>query len=127
MEILEWIRFCLSMVFLIVIFLIEVFGVYRFRFVLNRMQIAATGDTLGLCLSLIGLMIANGLNGTTAKMLLVLMFFWLASPVCSHVLSRMEYSTDEHLTDNLRFVTLEEVEQELKQELKEQEEKDDHI
>lgn len=126
MEILEWIRFILSLSFLIggvVIFLVEIFGMYRFRFVLNRMQIAATGDTLGLGLCLIGLMIANGANAASAKMFLVLLFFWIASPVSSHVLSRMEYTTDEHVEEHLRIVTLEEVEREMKEE----EDGDEHI
>ncbi|MDE6904733.1 MAG: monovalent cation/H(+) antiporter subunit G [Lachnospiraceae bacterium] len=126
MEILEWIRFILAAAFLlggIVIFLVEIFGMYRFRFVLNRMQIAATGDTLGLGLCLIGLMVANGANPATAKMLLVLLFFWIASPVSSHVLSRMEYTTDEKITDHLRILTLEEAEREIK----EQEDRDEHI
>ena len=96
---------------------------YRFRFVLNRMQIAATGDTLGLGLCLIGLMIANGANAASAKMFLVLLFFWIASPVSSHVLSRMEYTTDEHVEEHLRIVTLEEVEREMKEE----EDGDEHI
>ncbi len=119
MEILEWIRFIFAAVFLlggVVIFLVEIFGMYRFRFVLNRMQIAATGDTLGLGLCLIGLMIANGANLVTAKMLLVLLFFWIASPVSSHVLSRMEYTTDEQVTDHLRILTLEEAEKEIRDE-----------
>ena len=126
MEILEWIRLILSLSFLIggvVIFLVEIFGMYRFRFVLNRMQIAATGDTLGLGLCLIGLMIANGANAASAKMFLVLLFFWIASPVSSHVLSRMEYTTDEHVEEHLRIVTLEEVEREMKEE----EDGDEHI
>lgn len=126
MEILEWIRLILSLSFLIggvVIFLVEIFGMYRFRFVLNRMQIAATGDTLGLGLCLIGLMIANGANAASAKMFLVLLFFWIASPVSSHVLSRMEYTTDEHIEEHLRIVTLEEVEREMKEE----EDGDEHI
>lgn len=126
MEILEWIRLILSLSFLIggvVIFLVEIFGMYRFRFVLNRMQIAATGDTLGLGLCLIGLMIANGANAASAKMFLVLLFFWIASPVSSHVLSRMEYTTDEHIEEHLRIVTLEEVEREMREE----EDGDEHI
>lgn len=125
MEILEWVRFVVSLAFLIggvAIFLVEIFGMYRFRFVLNRMQIAATGDTLGLGLCLIGLMIANGANAATAKMFLVLLFFWIASPVSSHVLSRMEFTTDEHVEEHLRIVTLEEVEKEMREEGK-----DEHI
>ena len=32
----------------VVIFLIEVYGVFRLKYVLNRMHAAALGDTLGL-------------------------------------------------------------------------------
>ncbi len=55
-------------------------------------------------------------NLVTAKMLLVLLFFWIASPVSSHVLSRMEYTTDEQVTDHLRILTLEEAEKEIRDE-----------
>lgn len=112
MAVIEWIRFFLAVFFILfgmAIFFLELFGVYRFRFVLNRMQIAATGDTLGIGLCLVGLMIANGWNAATAKMALVVVFLWCASPVSSHVIARLEYTTDETLFDNCRMVTLEEV------------------
>lgn len=115
MEIIEWIRFFLVLFFILsgmAIFFLEIFGVYRFHFVLNRMQIAATGDTLGIGLCLVGLMIANGWNASTAKMALVIVFLWCASPVSSHVISRLEYTTDETLLDNCRMVTLEELDEE---------------
>lgn len=115
MAILEWIRFVCVVVLLLAgvsIFLLELFGVFRFRFVLNRMQAAATGDTLGIGLCMLGLILANGVNFTSAKMLLVIVFLWFASPVSSHVIARLEYTTDETLTDHCRIVTPEELTEE---------------
>lgn len=111
----EWIRFGLTLCFLVAglsIFLIELFGVFRFRFVLNRMQAAATGDTLGISLCLVGLMIANGFNFTSAKLVLVVVFLWFASPVSSHMISRLEYITDEDLEKYCDVVELEELHRE---------------
>ena len=125
--IMEWIRFLVVIFFILFgvsIFFLEIFGVYRFKFVLNRMQIAATGDTLGIGLCLVGLMAANGFNWATAKMALVIVFLWCASPVSSHMIARMECATDETLFENCREVTLEELEQEAE---KEGEDKDDGI
>ncbi|MBO5303372.1 MAG: monovalent cation/H(+) antiporter subunit G [Lachnospiraceae bacterium] len=115
MAALEWIRFGLVVFFVlfgVTIFFLEIFGVYRFKFVLNRMQVAATGDTLGIGSCLVGLMIANGWNAASAKMAFVIVFLWLASPVSSHVIARLEYTTDDELLDNCRMVTVEEAEAE---------------
>ena len=109
MEIIEWIRFFLVVGFLIMgmsIFFLEIFGVYRFRYVLNRMQIAATGDTLGIGLCLVGLMIANGFNATTAKLALVVVFLWCASPVSSHVIASLQMSTDKRILDHCRIMII---------------------
>ncbi len=101
------------LVFGMSIFFLEIFGVYRFKFVLNRMQIAATGDTLGIGLCLIGLMVANGWDATTAKLALVIVFLWCASPVSSHMIARLEYTTDQTLLENCRMVSMEEAEKEV--------------
>ena len=61
------------------------------------MHAAAMGDTLGIGSCLIGLMIFSGLNFTTLKMFFVIVFLWFASPVSSHVLSRLEAATNEEL------------------------------
>ncbi len=95
---LEWIRFLLGTSFLvcgIIIFAIELFGVFKFRYVLNRMHAAAMGDTFGIALSMVGLIILCGLNFTSIKMLLVVVFLWFASPVASHMLARFEVTTNE--------------------------------
>lgn len=101
MNAVEWIRLLVGSVFLVigmVIFFTELFGVFHFKYVLNRMHAAAMGDTLGISSCLIGLMIFSGLNFTTLKMFLIIVFLWFASPVSSHVLSRLEAATNEHLS-----------------------------
>lgn len=100
MNAVEWIRFIVGSIFLVigmVILFTEVFGVFHFKYVLNRMHAAAMGDTLGIGSCLIGLMIFSGLNFTTLKMFFVIVFLWFASPVSSHVLSRLEAATNEEL------------------------------
>jgi multicomponent Na+:H+ antiporter subunit G len=95
---LEWIRFIFGMAFLIcgiIVFGLELYGVFKFKYVLNRMHAAAMGDTLGIGLSMLGLIILCGINFTSVKMLLVIAFLWLASPVASHTVARFEVATNE--------------------------------
>lgn len=98
----EWIRFLAGTLLLcagIITFALEVFGVYRFHFVMNRMHAAAMGDTLGIGVSMLGLIIYSGFNFTSLKMFLVVVFLWLASPVSSHLIAKLEHTTDEELED----------------------------
>lgn len=100
---LDWIRFIAGALFLLIglaFFAMEIFGAYRFHFVLNRMHAAALGDTVGIGISLLGLIIFSGINFTSMKMLLVIVFLWFASPVSSHLIARLEYTTDEELEEN---------------------------
>ena len=96
----EWIRLIAGGAFLLVgliIFVVEIYGVFHMKYVLNRMQAAALGDTLGLSSSLIGLMIYSGLNMTTLKIALIVAFLWFSSPVASHLLAKLEVSTNEDI------------------------------
>ena len=57
------------------VFFSAVLGLFRFDYVLNRMHAAAVGDSLGIfCV-------------------LIFVFLWLTSPVCSHLVAEMEIST----------------------------------
>lgn len=103
---LQWIRFLVGISMLLcglTVFSIELFGVFKFSYVLNRMHAAAMGDTLGIALSMIGLMILSGFNFTSLKMLLVIVFLWFASPVASHMLARFEVATNEELDKNVEI------------------------
>ncbi len=109
MAVIEWIRFLIGAAFLLsglVIFIFEIIGVFRFKYVLNRMHAAAMGDTLGIGSSFVGLMIMNGLNFTTLKMFLVVLFLWFSSPVSSHLIARLEVTTDEEPTQHYREIDL---------------------
>lgn len=92
----EMFRFVLGSAFLLigmVVFAIEVFGIFRLNCALNRLHSAALGDTLGISSCMIGLMIMEGVTFTTLKMALVILFFWMASPVSSHLLANLEITT----------------------------------
>ena len=43
------------------------------------------------------MMVAEGLTLTSLKMLLVIFFLWLTSPVSSHLIARMEITTNDDL------------------------------
>ncbi len=120
MEILEWIRLIVGGALLLcglIIFLIELYGVFHLKYVLNRMHAAAMGDTLGISFSLVGLMVFSGLNFTTLKMMLIVIFLWFASPVSSHLLARLEVVTNENLENHCQnYAELAELEKELNRE-----------
>lgn len=109
MEVIEWIRFLFGALFLLcglLIFLIEMIGVFRFKYVLNRMHAAAMGDTLGIASSLIGLIIISGLNFTSLKLFCVIVFLWFSSPTSSHLIARLEVATDENRGGHYSVMTL---------------------
>lgn len=93
-------RLILSIVLLIAglfIFITATIGVNRFKKPLNRMHAAAMGDTLGLLLILLSLVVWRGFAFVSLKMIVVLVFFWLASPVSGHIIAQMEATTNEEL------------------------------
>lgn len=112
---LEWIRFVAGAVFLLFgmfLFFVELIGVYRFKYVLNRMHAAAIGDTLGIGFSLLGLIIMNGLNFTSLKLFLVIVFLWFSSPTSSHLIAKLEVTTGKAKERHYKKVRLQELEKE---------------
>lgn len=75
-----------------------VFGMFRFHYVLNRMHMAATTDTFGILLSLLGLIIWKGFAPETLKLIVIIVFFWISGPVSSHLIARMEVTTNKDLS-----------------------------
>ena len=115
MTAIEGIRFFIGaflLLFGLGIFAIEMIGVFRFKYVLNRMHAAAMGDTLGIGFSLIGLIVMNGLDFTSLKLFLVIVFLWFSSPTSSHLIARLEVTTDEEPEKHYRRMTIDEVEEE---------------
>ena len=111
-DVLEWVRFIVAAVFIIaglLIFAVSVTGVYRFKFVLNRMHSESIGDTLGISCVLIGLIILYGLSFAALKLVLIIIFFWISGPVSSHLLTRLEVNNNEHITEELSDDTKEDL------------------
>lgn len=100
--IIEWMQFLLGtglLLFGMSVFVLELIGTFKFKYVLNRMHAAAVGDTFGIGVSLLGLMILSGFKFVTLKMGLVIVFLWLASPVSSHLIARLEVTTNEQIDE----------------------------
>ena len=94
----EWMRFLLTAVFVIAglaVCCIGVYGMFKFNYAANRMHAAATVDTLGISLACIGFAISAPDLFSAMKIMLVVVFWWLSSPVSSHLLCRLEIITDE--------------------------------
>ena len=99
-----WMRFALTAVLTLAglfVMCVGVFGVFRFRYAANRMHAAALNDTLGAGLCLLGLAVSAPDAFTAGKLLLVVAFLWLSSPVSSHLLCRLEVETNEQRARNM--------------------------
>lgn len=94
----ETIRLVLAAVLLVcglVIQVTAVFGANRFRFSLNRMHPAGMGDTLGLLLMALAAVLYTGFSIQTLKILAIVAVYWIASPVCTHMIGRLVRETEE--------------------------------
>lgn len=103
METISIVQLILGSIFIIlglIVFAMEIYGIFRMKYVLNRMHAAAMGDSLGLSLCIIGFMIYSGFNFTSVKMLLIVLFLWFSSPASSHVIAALQVKTDKKLEKN---------------------------
>ena len=99
----EWIVFSFAAILIIgglLVSLIAAFGLFKFRFALNRMHAAAMCDTLAILLVLLGLIVIDGASLLSLKLGLIIVLLWCASPVSSHLLANMEVIVSSKLKDN---------------------------
>ena len=102
MAILDYIRLTVGAALILIgvaIFFIQLVGVFKLKDVLSRMHAAAMGDTIGIASTLLGVIVLTGLNFTSLKVALIIIFLWMASPVSSHLISRLEVVTNENLEE----------------------------
>ena len=57
------------------------------------------GDTLGGGLILLGVFLINGFNLAGLKILFIMAFLWLTSPVAAHMVGKLEVLSKEHPED----------------------------
>lgn len=104
----------LGMVFLslgILVFILQIIGVFKYKYLLNRMHSAGMGDSLGLFFCMLGMILINGINLTSAKFALVVAFLWFSSPTASHLIANLEVSTNDEIAKHADIeVTKEDIE-----------------
>ena len=106
---LDILRFALSLVLTLgglFVLISGVVGVFRFRYALSRIHAAALGDTLGIALMILGVMVAEGFSVITLKLLVVMLFLWVSSPVASHLIGRMEITINDELDSDMTVADL---------------------
>ncbi|MBQ2953640.1 MAG: monovalent cation/H(+) antiporter subunit G [Clostridia bacterium] len=89
-----------------------VVGVYKFRYALSRVHAAALLDTVGILLMLLGVIVATGFTVASLKMLVVIAFLWLTSPVAGHLIGRLEVTINDELSRDADVLDQDYVEQE---------------
>ena len=96
----ELIRLILMIFFIgsgLFVFAVATFGLFKFKYVLNRIHVAAKCDTLASLLIIIGLMIYSGFTYLTLKLFLVIIFLWLTNPVATHLVGQTEVITNKDI------------------------------
>lgn len=82
-------------------FMVGTLGILRFPDIFTRAHSAAKCDTLGTVLCLLSLIIYNGFNVISLKILLILVFVWVTNPTATHLIARAEYIR-QNLDKNLK-------------------------
>ncbi len=70
---------------------VSALGIVRFPDFFSRMHPAGKSDTLGHALILIGLMVHEGVNFISVKLLLIMIFILIVNPTATHALAKAAY------------------------------------
>lgn len=101
------IRFIISASFIlfgISIFVISALGNYRYAYILNRMQVSANADTLATSSIVFGLIVCCGFTLTSLKLIIMLLFLWIANPVASHFLAKTNVLLNKNIKEECEVV-----------------------
>lgn len=69
-------------------FLVGVLGLLRMPDIFSRIHTTTKGDTLGIGLILMGLMILSGWTLSSLKLLIILILVWLTTPTAAHLIAK---------------------------------------
>jgi multicomponent Na+:H+ antiporter subunit G len=72
-------------------FFTSVIGLLRFPDMFTRMHATGKCDTLAVLMIMAGLIVHHGINLDSFKMLLILVFIYIANPTATHVLARAAF------------------------------------
>lgn len=72
------------------LFFSEILGLFKFRYVMDRIHAAALGDTLGIVFVVLGVAVLGGVSVSVIKLLLIPAFMFLTGPVITHLIAQAE-------------------------------------
>ena len=107
MIILQWIRFvfaALLMLWGLLTLFATAVGLFRFDYVMNRIHAATKCDTFGVLLIFSSLAIISGFGIATIKLLLIIMFLWIANPVSGHLIAHLEAATNSRIREKCEVI-----------------------
>ena len=78
-------------------FMVGTLGIIRFPDVFTRAHSAAKCDTLGVILCLSALVVLEGINLVSLKIILILVFVWISNPTATHLIAKGEYARQASL------------------------------
>lgn len=103
----ETVRFLFAALFMaggLFILGVATLGLFRLKYVLNRIHASAQCDTLGALMICIAVCIIMGVGFAAIKLLLLVVFIWLTNPVAVHMIGRAEVLTNPRLEDEMEVV-----------------------
>lgn len=83
----------------LVFYVLQFIGLFRFHYVLNQIHAAAIGDTLGLALTLLGVLCFYGFHMPSLKIILIIVVMWLTSPVSTHMVMKLEVFSKKNMEE----------------------------
>jgi len=107
MIVLQWARFCLAALLMsagLVALFGTTLGLFRFQYVLNRIHVAAKCDTFGVLLTFSSLILMSGWNAVSLKLILIIIFLWLANPVSGHLIAHLEAATNPKIMEECKVI-----------------------
>ena len=104
---LDWIRFGISALMMLaglLALLTTIVGIFRFDYVLNRIHVAAKCDTAGMLLCLGAMIVMSGFNMTSLRLLMLIIFLWIANPVAGHLIAYLEVATNPEIYEEFEVI-----------------------
>ncbi|MCL2791707.1 MAG: monovalent cation/H(+) antiporter subunit G [Spirochaetaceae bacterium] len=100
----EILRFSIAALLIVVglfVLVVATLGLFRLRYVLNRVHASAKCETLGTMLVLLGLCVLLGFTFTSLKLGALIIFLWLTTPVALFMVARAEVQTNPRLHEEV--------------------------
>jgi multicomponent Na+:H+ antiporter subunit G len=70
-------------------------GIFKMRYVINRVHVAAFCQTLGMLTTTAGLCVISGLTLSTLKLIVIMLFIWITNPVLSSMVTKAEILSND--------------------------------